>query len=191
MSERAAPEHTRTIPTVTRSSPTLATVWLDVRRRRGGVIANAAALALIAAFISEAAFNHWNVDTVAVQVAATVLLAVGTFLAALVVAVWRLEAKLESSKRDVEVMSVRTGIHKGLAAVLEGVAESGDDDVTQLQWLARRAVEVLRTDRYLSEEKVQHIEAIVAETSSTATERLAKLEEHLRERLLDGRYLLP
>lgn len=171
-------------------SSTLSSVWVDTTRRHGGALANAALLALIAAFVSEALFNHWTVGTVATQVAATVLLAVGIFVASLVIAVHRLEAKLDAGHQNFDVVQIRIGIHKGIAAVL-GVPAAGAADNDQLHWLARRAIEVLRTDRYLSQEKVRQIEEIAGDESVPATERLATLEQHLHDRLVEGRYLLP
>ncbi len=164
---------------------------METRELRGRTVANAAALALLAALVSEAAFHHWNVSTAVVQITAVVLLTVGTFILVLVRSLLRVENKLRATRANFDVVQYRIGIHKGIAAVLDGVPTSGEDDEEQLQWLTYRAVEVLRTDRFLSQEKVDQVEEIAGDESLSAAERLAKLEEHLRARLIEGRYLLP
>jgi uncharacterized membrane protein YciS (DUF1049 family) len=172
-------------------SATLGSAWLETRRRRGGATMTAAMLALLSLLISEVVLHHWSVGTFAIQTAVAVLFAVGVFVVSLVVEVRRLEAKLRTANRDNEVVQYRVGVHKGIAAVLEGCAASGDDDETRLRWLARRVIEVLRTDRFLSEEKIRQVEEIANDPSLSPAERLAKLEQHLRDRLIEGRYLLP
>jgi hypothetical protein len=95
------------------------------------------------------------------------------------------------ANRDIEVVQYRIGVHKGIAAVLEAFPTSGGDEEARLRWLAHRAIAVLRTDRFLSVEKVRQVEEIASDESTSAAARLVKLEQHMRARLIEGRYLLP
>jgi hypothetical protein len=172
-------------------STTLGNVWLETLRRRGGATATATALALLGLFVSAVLLHNWTVGTVVVQITVAVLFAVGIFITSLAGAVRLLETKLATASRDIEVVQYRIGVHKGIASVLEAFPRSGGDEDAQLRWLAHRAVEVLRTDRFLSVEKVRQVEEIASDESMSLAERLVKLKQHLRARLIEGRYLLP